>query len=670
MKTPNQSNLSSDKPRTVEDIIRAIEKKSADGSYIFRGEPQCYKRVSSNLFRELDAINAQYSNIKKIEAGIVAEAKAYTNKTDNSEIRYDLQHYGGKTNLIDFTTDYNVALFFACYGSPTESGRVIILRETEKIKEMLRHPKTPEIRVGAQKSIFVEPLKGYIEQKYEVIRISKDLKLLILQHLQETVKPEISPKTIYNDIHGFIRSHNDNWMAYRDFYNGLTSENKANEAKTLKEKRKAYKEAIDHYTNALDQNLQLVPVYNNRGNAYNKIDEHNLAIADYNTAIGLNRNLAESYNNRGTAYGKNGESEHAIKDYTEAVRLKPDYTEAYNNRGNAYRKQEDLQQAIEDYTKAIELKPDYIKSYSSRGYAYGCRGDYREAIADYTKTIALKPDDANAYNNRGVVHGKKSEYDLAIADFNTALELKPDYPEAYSNRGVAYMKKGELDRALQDHIKAIELKPDYAEAYNNRGNVYVAKDECDLAIKDCNKAIKLKPDYAEAYYNRAVAYGKKNEIDHAIADFSIAIQLKPDYFAAYNNLGVAYYNTGEFDRAIKNYNLALKLKPDYAEAYNNRRAVYSAKRMDYYEKNKSNSGIDYTEAIRKNPDDPSAYYNRGEAFLRGKLWDRGGKDLMRAKEMGADIVDLFHNRYANITDFEQENRVKLPEDIAAMLTSA
>ena len=515
MKTSNQSNIQNDEPRTVEDIIRAIEKKSADGSYIFRGEPECYKRVSSNLFRELDAINAQYSNIKKVEAGIVAEAKAYTNKTDDSEIRYDLQHYGGKTNLIDFTTDYNVALFFACYGSPTESGRVIILRETEKIKEMLRHPKTPEIRVGAQKSIFVEPPKGYIEQKYEVIRISKDLKLLILQHLQETVKPEISPKTIYNDIHGFIRSHNDNWMAYRDFYNGLTSENKANEAKTLKEKRKAYKEAIDHYTNALDQNLQLVPVYNNRGNAYNKIDEHNLAIADYNTAIGLNRNLAESYNNRGTAYGKKGERERAIKDYTEAVRLKPDYTEAYNNRGNAYRKQEDLQQAIEDYTKAIELKPDYIKSYSSRGYAYGCRGDYREAIADYTKAIALKYDDANAYNNRGVVHGKKGEYDLAIADFNTALELKLDY----------------------------------AEAYNNRGNVYVKKDECDLAIKDCNRAIQLKPDYAEAYYNRGTAYGKKNEYDRAIADFNTAIELKPDYFAAYNNRGVAY-SKREFEKSL------------------------------------------------------------------------------------------------------------------------
>ena len=223
----------------IKQIINEIEEVSVDGDYIYRGESKCNKRVSSNLFRELDAINAKYSDIKKIEAGIVAEAKAYTDKTDDSEIRYDLQHYGGKTNLIDFTTDYNVAFFFACYGSPTKCGRVIILQKTEKIEDMLRNPQTPEIRVRSQKSVFVEPLKGYIEQKYEVIYIPKDLKLLILQHLQETLKPEISPKTIYNDIHGFIRSHNANWMAYRDFYSALTTQNKADEAKTLKEKAKS-----------------------------------------------------------------------------------------------------------------------------------------------------------------------------------------------------------------------------------------------------------------------------------------------------------------------------------------------------------------------------------------------------------------------------------------------
>ena len=85
MKTSNQSNTANDKPRTVEDIIRAIQEKSADGAYIFRGESECNNKVSSNLFRELDAINAKYSDIKEVEAGIVADAKAYTDKTNDSE---------------------------------------------------------------------------------------------------------------------------------------------------------------------------------------------------------------------------------------------------------------------------------------------------------------------------------------------------------------------------------------------------------------------------------------------------------------------------------------------------------------------------------------------------------------------------------------------------------
>ena len=287
----NQSNTSNDTPRMVQNIIDSIKKESADGTYIFRGEPECHEKISSNLFRELQVVQIPYSDIQDVQAEIVAEAKAYTNKKDDFEILTDIQHYGGKTNLIDFTIDYNIALFFACYGSPTKCGRVIILQETEDIKKMIRHPQTPEIRVCAQKSVFVEPPKGYIEQECEVIFISKDLKLLILQHLRENLPNEISPVTIYNDIHGFIRSNNEYWLAYRDFYSGLDSQSKASTAKNLKEKREECKDAIRHYTTALDRDLQLSPVYNNRGLTYRDMGECALAIDDFNKAIATQSRL-------------------------------------------------------------------------------------------------------------------------------------------------------------------------------------------------------------------------------------------------------------------------------------------------------------------------------------------------------------------------------------------
>ena len=70
----NQSDSSNQEPRTVQDVIRAIESKSADGGYIYRGEPECYEKISSNLYRELEAIKATYSDIKEVQEHVVAEA--------------------------------------------------------------------------------------------------------------------------------------------------------------------------------------------------------------------------------------------------------------------------------------------------------------------------------------------------------------------------------------------------------------------------------------------------------------------------------------------------------------------------------------------------------------------------------------------------------------------
>lgn len=42
---------------------------------------------------------------------MIEAAKDYTHETDPFEILTELQHYGGHTNLIDFTIDNHIALF-------------------------------------------------------------------------------------------------------------------------------------------------------------------------------------------------------------------------------------------------------------------------------------------------------------------------------------------------------------------------------------------------------------------------------------------------------------------------------------------------------------------------------------------------------------------------------
>ena len=68
------------------------------------------------------------------------------------------------------------------------------------------------------------------------------------------------------------------------------------------------------------------------------------------------------------------------------------------------------------------------------------------------------------------------------------------------------------------------------------------------------------------------------------------------------------------------------------------------------------------------PQSTGDYYNPGEAWLHLGEWDKAKTDLMTARDMGVDIIAAFHYFYESIADFEGRNGVKLPADLAAMLT--
>ena len=284
--------------------------------------------------------------------------------------------------------------------------------------------------------------------------------------------------------------------------------------------------------------------------------------------------------------------------------------------------------AIEHYSHAIELDPNLAEAYNNRGNAYCDIGEVDRAIEDYIKMIELQPNDAIAYNNRGIAYGIKDEINLAIKDFNAAIQLKRDYAIAYNNRGAVYRSKGDYDRAIEDCNKAIDLERDYAEPYSNRGAAYRNKGDYDRAIEDHNTAIQLKPDFVEAYYNRGIVYYEKHEFDRAIADYNAAIERKPDLAPAYNNRGNAYSRKGDDKLAIEDYTTTIELEPEIAEAY----------------------------------------YSRGVAWLRLREWERAKADLTIAREKGLNIILVFRKEYESVDNFDGKHGVKLPADIATMLT--
>ena len=426
---------------TVEKFLRDCLKACEGKRYLFRGATKRYKgekAINSSLYRwardEGVVFHRKYRPFN-IEEEILERAKRhFADSASNIEILTDLQHFHGKTNLIDFSRNLYIALFFACDGEHHEDGELILLDSTMIGKEKQEidytelqsssypfpiEPANTQIsqkRVTSQSSVFVYPPSGYINKDAcKIIPVPAKLKRSILNHLREV--HNIHTDTIYNDLIGFI---------------------------------------------ANEKNYETTSVLVFQG------------IASYNKS----------------------EYEEAIEKYSEAIELNPNYEIAYYNRGLAKGNSKLYQEAISDFNKAIELNPNDADSYSSRGISKGGLRQYQEAISDLNKAIELNQNHANAYNNRGIAKNNLELHREAIADYDKAIELNPNYAEAYSNRGVAKGKLGQYQEAISDFNKAIELNPNYANAYHNRGTTKQALGRDQEADEDFKMAAKLRGDAA------------------------------------------------------------------------------------------------------------------------------------------------------------------------------
>ena len=486
----NQPNTLPDTPESVKGVICEIENRSAAGDYIYRGEPEhneefpYYGKISSSLYRQYARIEADEFNIEVVQEEILAEAKTYSHETEDPiEILTQLQHNGGKTNLIDFTTDYLIALFFACDNSDslTKDGRLILLQKTNEWKDLILRPRNPRHRVIAQKSVFVRHPNGFlVPEDVDIVTIPARLKLPILAYLQKY--HDISTETIYNDLHGFITNQSFHENAYLEFHRGLTYHLKGNEAGDLEEKQAAYEKSVMHYT----RSLRLKP------------------------------DIPEGYNHRGNVYYDKGDIERAIEDYNKAIEDNPDDAVPYNNRGSIYFDEGHIDKAIEDWNKSVELNPEFAKGYYNRGNAYLVEGEIDTAVKEYNKVIELNPGDANAYIRRGEAYLEKNNFDQAMEEYKKAIELKPEDAEVYAIRAEAYYKNGNFDLAIDDYEKARELNSDDAEVYYNLGIAWIQRQNWQKVQVNLTIAKILKMDIIANFhdtYGSIADFEQQNDID-------------------------------------------------------------------------------------------------------------------------------------------------------------
>ena len=355
------------KQMSLDEFLSRILKKCEGKPYIFRGTTRRYSHkistvqtIEGNAVKVKDGINSPLyrhlkGNVFFRNSFLPWDVKNEVLKRAGNlhypvftlrEVVTDIQHFGGKTNLIDFSRSLYIALFFACDGKYKRCGELIVL-DTSSLRDddnwFVNTDPTPCLvepaktnfsirRVLDQKSVFIYPSYGYVNEdfcKIFSIQVPAYLKKPILDYLR--AERDIHTNTVYNDLIGFITNEKNYETAKLLFNQGFALY-----------KNDQHEDAIKKYSESIELNPNYELTHNSRGNAKYKLGQrqNNLglirsAMIDYNRAIELDSNFAEAYSNRGTTKSRLAIGfefkgfidismlKSAITDYKKAVDLDP-----------------------------------------------------------------------------------------------------------------------------------------------------------------------------------------------------------------------------------------------------------------------------------------------------------------------------------------------------------
>ena len=130
-----------------------------------------------------------------------------------------------------------------------------------------------------------------------------------------------------------------------------------------------------------------------------QIGEVGRALSDYAEVI-QRKDGAAGYYQRGRAYVRLQENELALADFNKGIEIEPKFAEAYLSRGETYERLDRQQDAKSDYLRVVELASAEIQMwekdypilgpvYYRRGVAHQRLGDIEQALADFKMVAKL-----------------------------------------------------------------------------------------------------------------------------------------------------------------------------------------------------------------------------------------------------------------------------------------
>jgi tetratricopeptide (TPR) repeat protein/predicted small secreted protein len=216
--------------------------------------------------------------------------------------------------------------------------------------------------------------------------------------------------------------------------------------------------------------------------------------------------------------------------------------------------------------------------------------------------------------------------ETAVHESSTRLDVRDD-------RAFKRLLAAVQAEAIVTRTAGYGAAPRTAGTFLDRGITFASRGEYDLAIADFTDALNLDPNLVAAWILRGRAlFASVSDVTSVGENFSRVITVGTAGAA------VSEEKKAVYDRAIADFTQAIRLDPDNATAYSERGDAYEGK--GEYDR----AIADHTQAIRLNPNDADAYNGRGTAYGKKGEYDKAIADFTQALRLDPNDEAAYNNR--------------------------
>jgi stress-induced-phosphoprotein 1 len=203
---------------------------------------------------------------------------------------------------------------------------------------------------------------------------------------------------------------------------------------------------------------------------------------------------------------------------------------------------------------------------------------------------------------------KQRKFEEALSLYSQAFELNPKNMLLLTNKAAVYFEMGKYEDCIKECERAIEVgeanRADFkhlARAYTRMGNAYMKLEKFAEAVKAFDKAL--------TNHRNAETLALKQKAEKMKEEKERKEYINPELSVKAKEEGNAFFKKGDFPAAVKSYTEAIKRNPNDPVNYSNRAAAYT-KLMAYREAIR-----DCDEALKLDPKFVKAYIRKGHAYF-------------------------------------------------------